>query len=158
MALPSAVTIGSAAFVLAAAVGYGALSGATAPPAAASGSHQHAIHTPTLPPASKPIPTPQHASTPAKPRDIVPNVLVVVFNNTGIQGLAAEKAKVLEGAGWTVAATDNWYGDIPADTVYYPPRLHGAAIKLAAFLHIQRLRPAVAPMQFDRLTVILASG
>ena len=88
----------------------------------------------------------------------MPDVLVAVYNNTGITGLAAQKAAVLEGAGWKVAATDNWYGSIPADTVYYPPQLHGAAVKLAKVLHITRLRPAVAPMQFDRLTVILSSG
>ena len=52
----------------------------------------------------------------------------------------------------------NWYGHIPADTVYYPPHLRAAAKKLAHTLHITRLRPAVAPMQFDRLTVILATG
>ena len=45
-----------------------------------------------------------------------------------------------------------------SDTVYYPPQLRPAAVKLAKVLHITRLRPAIAPMQFDRLTVIIATG
>jgi hypothetical protein len=84
-------------------------------------------------------------------------VLVEVYNNSGIGGLAAEKAALLEGAGWNVAATDNWYGNIPANTVYYPPHLRAAALRLAKTLGVQRLQPAVAPMQFDRLTVIYTS-
>ncbi len=87
----------------------------------------------------------------------VPKALVAVYNNAGIRGLAAEKADLLQGAGWNVAAVDNWYGNIPANTVYYPPGLRRAAHRLAAFLGVHRLRPAVAPMQFDRLTVIFAS-
>ena len=84
----------------------------------------------------------------------MPKVFVEVYNNSGITGLAADKARALEQAGWNVAATDNWYGDIPANTVYYPARLQGSARDLAKTLHITRTRPAVSPMQFDRLTVI----
>jgi len=71
---------------------------------------------------------------------------------------AEQAADVLRGAGWNVSATDNWYGNIPADTVYYPPALHDAAVKLAKVLHIERLHTAVAPMRFDRLTVIMVSS
>jgi hypothetical protein len=85
----------------------------------------------------------------------VPKTLIDVFNNSGIADLAAQKANFLAGAGWNVAATDNWYGDIPVDTVYYPPRLRDDAATLAKAMHIKRLHAAVAPMQFDRLTVIL---
>jgi hypothetical protein len=114
----------------------------------------------TPPTAEKPVPHRQSASTTHRHRrpDLVPNVLVVVFNNTAINGLAASKAAVLEGAGWNVASTGNWHGTIPADTVYYPPRMRPAAAKVAKVLHISRLHPAVSPMQFDRLTVILATG
>ena len=45
---------------------------------------------------------------------------------------------------------DNWYGDIPASTVYYPDGLSADGHQLARELGI-----AVAPMRFDRLTVIL---
>jgi LytR cell envelope-related transcriptional attenuator len=96
---------------------------------------------------------PQRRTSRAHP-DRTPQVLVEVYNNSGVTGLAAKRARLLEGAGWKVAATDNWYGDIPANTVYYPPRLHADARRLAKVLGILRLRPAVAPMQFDRLTVI----
>jgi LytR cell envelope-related transcriptional attenuator len=158
VALPSVVTIGSLAFVLVAGAGYVATASAdTSSPDAGSGP---TITRPQLPEASKPIPTRRSGSTATvkRPTDLVPHVLVVVFNNTGITGLAAQKASILEGAGWNVASTGNWYGNIPADTVYYPPQLRVAAGKLAKVLHITRLHPAVAPMQFDRLTVIVATG
>lgn len=155
MALPSAVTLGSLAFVLAAGVGYVALSAASADPAAPRAQ----VASPPVAAPVKPISVPDHSATthPAPKVDAVPDVLVVVFNNTGVSGLAEEKAAVLQGAGWSVAATDNWYGSIPADTVYYPPALHAAAVKLAKVLHISRLHTAVAPMPFDRLTVIIAT-
>jgi hypothetical protein len=159
VALPSVVTIGSLAFVVAAGVGYAATLSASASPSSPPASQSSTSHI-RFPAAVKPIPTPQHASsTPPKHRpDVIPHVLVVVYNNTGITGLAASKAAILEGAGWNVASTDNWYGSIPANTVYFPPQMRPAAAKLAKVLHITRLRPAVSPMQFDRLTVILATG
>ncbi len=161
MALPSVVTLGSLAFVVAAGVGYAATLSASASPSSSPASHSSLSgHSPRLPVAVKHIPTPNHAATtPKKQRtDVIPHVLVVVYNNTGISGLAASKAAILEGAGWNVASTDNWYGTIPANTVYYPPHMRPAASKLARVLHLTRLRPSVSPMQFDRLTVILASG
>ncbi len=57
-----------------------------------------------------------------------------------------------------MVGSDNWYGTIPVSTVYYPPRLRAAAKQLARDLGITRLMPAVPPMQFDRLTVILTSS
>jgi hypothetical protein len=54
-----------------------------------------------------------------------------------------------------VVGSDNWYGTIPASTVYFPPRLEAQAKLLGRDLGINRLRPAIAPMKFDRLTVIL---
>ncbi|HYJ68429.1 MAG TPA: LytR C-terminal domain-containing protein [Nocardioidaceae bacterium] len=80
---------------------------------------------------------------------------VEVYNNSGITGLANETAAELQDAGWKVVGADNWYGDIPDSTVYYPSRLHDVAKLLAADLGIKRLHTAVAPMRFDRLTVIL---
>jgi hypothetical protein len=62
---------------------------------------------------------------------------------------------LLSGAGWKVVGTDNWYGSIPASTVYYPPRLKGQAKLLADEVGATRIRPAVEPMRFDRLTLIL---
>ncbi len=160
MALPSVVTLGSMAFVVAAAAGYAVVS------TGGSGSAQQAQHRVVRPgpPQTTPTATPgtpvTHTAQPPHSRlPAVPSVLVWVFNNTGVPAEVADrKAAILRGAGWNVTATDNWYGNIPADTVYYPPQLKAAAVKLAKVLHITRLHTAVAPMQLDRLTVIIASS
>jgi hypothetical protein len=82
---------------------------------------------------------------------------VEVYNNSGISGLAGRTSRRASGAGWQVVGSDNWYGTIPASTVYYPARLHAQAKLLARDLGIERLRPSIAPMRFDRLTVILTA-
>ena len=82
---------------------------------------------------------------------------VEVFNNSGISGLAGSTAARAQGAGWQVIGSDNWYGTIDASTVYYPPQLKAAAAMLAKDLGIGRIKPAIAPMRFDRLTVILTA-
>jgi len=84
-------------------------------------------------------------------------IFVEVYNNSGISGLASKTATKASGAGWNVVGSDNWYGTIPASTVYYPARLETAARALARDLGIKRMLPAVDPMRFDRLTVILTS-
>jgi hypothetical protein len=159
MALPSAVTLGSLAFVVAAGVGLAAVaSNASEDPAPT----RSAQDSPDSGPGSAAHPRSEQPATPKhRPKskhhkrvDPVPTVLVEVYNNSGITRLAADKAQLLERAGWHVAATDNWYGDIPANTVYYPDKLRSQAHRLAKVLHITRTRPAVSPMQFDRLTVI----
>ena len=96
---------------------------------------------------------------PKKKRVVVKrgDTIVVVFNNSGITGLASRTSGTAQGAGWNVVGSDNWYGTIPATTVYYPERLHAAAKVLARDLGIQRIKPAIDPMQGDRLTVILTS-
>lgn len=155
MAVPSSVALGSLALVVTAGVGLVAVSAYAnrdvAEPTTASG------------PTAEPSPTPDTKSTvprskPRKQVDVVPDTLVEVYNNSGIAGLAADKSAFLQGAGWKVAGADNWYGDIPANTVYYPAELKADAEQLAKALHIKRLRPAVAPMQFDRLTVIFTTS
>lgn len=85
------------------------------------------------------------------------DTFVVVFNNSGISGLAARTSDRLTGAGWNVVGSDNWYGTIPTTTVYYPERFEEAARVLAEDLAIDRVIPAVDPMQMDRLTVILTA-
>ena len=101
--------------------------------------------------------TPVTPTKTAKPKPVVKRgeVNVVVFNNSGITGLAGRVATTVTGAGWTVVGSDNWYGSIPGNTVYYPKRLKDAAELLALDLGIQRTAVAVDPMQLDRLTVIL---
>lgn len=97
---------------------------------------------------------PDKAKKPAKPEPDR-SAYVEVYNNSGITGLANETAAKLQDNGWKVVGADNWYGSIPANTVYYPARLHDVARVLADDLGIARLHSAVAPMRFDRLTVIL---
>jgi hypothetical protein len=80
---------------------------------------------------------------------------VEVYNNSGISGLAGSTAARAQGAGWEVVGSDNWYGTIPASTVYYPARLHAQAKLLGKDLGIARLKPSISPMRGDRLTVIL---
>jgi hypothetical protein len=104
------------------------------------------IQAPPAPPALK--------KKPAVKRDAV---YVEVYNNSGVAGLAGRTAAEAQAAGWQVVGSDNWVGTIPAPTVYYPARLERAAKLLGKDLGIARLRPAVEPMRFDRLTVILTS-
>ncbi|HEY5419646.1 MAG TPA: LytR C-terminal domain-containing protein [Marmoricola sp.] len=114
--------------------------------------------TPTPPPSPTPTATP--TKKPPKKKKVVVergDTIVVVFNNSGVTGLASRTSGTAQGAGWNVVGSDNWYGTIPATTVYYPERLHAAAKVLARDLGIRRIKPAIDPMQGDRLTVILTT-
>ncbi|MBD8868399.1 LytR C-terminal domain-containing protein [Nocardioides donggukensis] len=109
--------------------------------------------------APEPVVRPTEPKKPKKTRQPVAikraEVYVEVYNNSGIAGLAGRTATEAADAGWKVVGSDNWFGTIPASTVYYPERLEPAAKLLAKDLGIARLNPAVAPMRLDRLTVIL---
>ena len=116
-------------------------------------------------PVAQPSPsaTPEPAKQSAKPEKQKPafdrgRVYVEVYNNSGITGLATDVAATASQAGWQVVGSDNWYGTIPASTVYYPARLEGAARQLALDLGLRRVQPAVDPMRMDRLTVILTAA
>jgi len=106
------------------------------------------------PDASHHTTRPSH-HTPAQPGDQDRDAYVEVYNNSALKDLAATTAAALQDAGWQVVGTDNWYGNIPSNTVYYPPKLKAQASQLAKDVGISRTHPAVAPMRFDRLTVIL---
>jgi hypothetical protein len=86
-----------------------------------------------------------------------PDVYIEVYNNSSVSGLAASTAADLQDGGWQVVGVDNWYGEIPASTVYYPAGMEAEADELARTLGVSRVRGAVAPMKFDRLTVILTA-
>ena len=108
--------------------------------------------------SSTPSPSAGPSTEPAKPPKPEVDrskVYVVVFNNSGVSGLAGRVAARASQIGWQVVGADNWYGTIPASTVYYPKRLERAGRLLALDLGIQRTAPAVDPMRLDRLTVIL---
>ena len=119
-----------------------------------------------------PPPRPRRAPTPAKtaPKPVIKEkkkpkkppvrragTYVEVYNNSGISGLAGTTAARASGAGWKVVGSDNWYGTIPASTVYYPERLEAEAKLLGRDLGIRRVRPSISPMRLDRLTVILTT-
>lgn len=100
------------------------------------------------------VPTPEPPATPQLDRA---KVYVEVYNNSGIKGLAATTAQQATQVGWAVVGEDNWYGNIPATTVYHPPRLKQAAKQLALDLGIERTATSVEPMRMDRLTIILTA-
>ena len=104
-------------------------------------------------PAARHVRKPARKEAPVRRGD----TFVEVFNNTGISGLAGSAATRAQGAGWQVVGSDNWYGTIDATTVYYPARLREPAVLLAKDLGIARVKPSIAPMGGDRLTVILTS-
>jgi hypothetical protein len=107
-------------------------------------------------PTDEPTRTPPpEKKKPRKPPINRGETYVVVFNNSGIAGLAGRVAGEATDAGWNVVGSDNWYGTIQANTVYHPKRLAAEAKQLALDLGIRRTAPAVEPMQLDRLTVIL---
>lgn len=109
--------------------------------------------TPSATPTSEP-PEPKPTKKP-EPTVQRGEVIVEVYNNSAVTGLASRVATRATGAGWQVVGTDNWYGTIPATTVYFPPRLERAAKLLALDLGVDRTAEAVAPMRMDRLTLIL---
>ena len=105
---------------------------------------------------------PTETTSPAEPTTKPPversEVGVVVFNNTSISGLASEVLAQVQEIGWNGVAADNWYGTIPATTVYFPPGMRDAAQKLALDLGVQRLVPADSGMSDTNLTVILTGA
>jgi hypothetical protein len=109
------------------------------------------------PTSTAPEPVLEKKPRPRRPTVDRGEVYVEVYNNSGVSGLAGATARNIGGAGWQVVGSDNWYGTIPQSTVYYPERLRVAARTLARDLGIERLKPAIAPMRFDRLTVILTA-
>jgi hypothetical protein len=148
---PSAVTLLSVLAVAMAAVAWVATrhpaptERAVTPAAQQSPSAGHSTYTPPKARHTKP-------AVPAVDRS---KVVVSVFNNSHVSGLASQVAGRVAKAGWQVAGSDNWYGTIPTSTVYYPPRLARAGRLLALDLGIHRTLHAVDPMRLDRLTVIL---
>jgi hypothetical protein len=112
------------------------------------------VSEPQTTPSSTPTAAPK-PQKPSKPKLDRSKIYVVVFNNSNVSGLAGRVAARASQIGWQVVGSDNWYGTIPASTVYYPPRLEKAGRLLALDLGIQRTAPAVDPMRLDRVTVIL---
>ena len=160
LAMSSPVALLSVGAVVLAGAAFVATSGhddepATRPAAAARPATATATPAPT-PTSTAPAPVVKKKPT-KKPVVRRGGTYVEVYNNSGISGLAGSTAARAQGAGWEVVGSDNWYGTIPASTVYYPARLHAQAKLLGKDLGISRLKPSIAPMRGDRLTVILTS-
>jgi hypothetical protein len=85
------------------------------------------------------------------------SVYVSVFNNSNVTGLAGRTAERIGAFGWQVVGSDNWYGTIPATTIYFPARLEKSARLLSKDIGVPRVMPAVDPMSMDRLTVIVTA-
>ncbi len=114
--------------------------------------------TPASPTASDTATPKKKPKKKAKPAIDRGSVYVEVYNNSGITGLAGTVGSSADSAGWKVVGTDNWYGSIPTNTVYFPQRLKPEAKQLALDLGIRRTAPAVGAMKLDRLTVILTGS
>jgi hypothetical protein len=110
-------------------------------------------------PSTSPTPSATASAVPTPTRTPKPvvrkKVMVEVFNNTPTKGLAAVVSSKVSNVGWQVVGADNWYGSIPATTVYYPAKLKREGKQLALDLGIKRTAKAVDPMKLDRLTLIL---
>jgi hypothetical protein len=155
MVLPTRLMVFSISLVALAGLGFIATqSGDDTPDKVTPAAHA----TPTAPSATVPESTPAAVPRKQKPAVRKAKVLVAIFNNSNVQGLAGKTGTRAERAGWTVAGTDNWYGTVDTSTVYYGPRLKAAADLLARDLDITRVKPAIAPMRSDRLTVILTGN
>ncbi|MFI5426939.1 LytR C-terminal domain-containing protein [Aeromicrobium sp. UC242_57] len=104
--------------------------------------------------------TPKPAPTATTPTTATPEVAreaaVSVLNNSNIVGAAKAFSGKVTDAGWTLGGIGNWSGVIDGNTVYYPPGLQAQAELLAKDVDIDRVRPSIAPMRMDRLTVILS--
>ena len=155
--LSSPVALLSAGAVVLAGVAFVATGGDRSAPDAPRAASATPATTPAGPVRTAHKPVIAHRKPAPKPVVRRADTYVEVFNNSGVSGLAGRTAARAQDAGWQVVGSDNWYGTIPASTVYYPRRLRPAAVLLGKDLGITRLKEAIAPMRGDRLTVVLTS-
>lgn len=99
--------------------------------------------------------TPTPSATTTSPA-VVREAKVSVLNNSSIVGAAKAFSAKVTAAGWTLGGIGNWKGVIDGNTIYYPPGLQAQAELLSTDVGISRIRPSVAPMGMDRLTIILS--
>ena len=155
-AMSSTAAVVSAAAVVLAGVAYLATSPEEPAPRAVLAAGAEPVEKRTTVRA-EPEPEPRREPEPRPPAVRRDAVYVDVYNNSNVSGLASRTAERIGSAGWQVVGSDNWYGTIPATTIYYPARLERAARLLSKDLGVQRVLPAVDPMSMDRLTVILTA-
>ena len=125
------------------------------PPAPTASASHRATPSSAAPTSATPSPSPAPSASPSPDRS---GVYVVVFNNTSAPNGGRATATAAENAGWNVVGTGDWHGQVDENTVYYPPNMEAQAQLLASDLGIKRTKPAFAPMQLDRLSVIITDG
>jgi LytR cell envelope-related transcriptional attenuator len=89
-----------------------------------------------------------------------PATPLIVLDNTGRPAVAHGAARRFEQAGWTVADTGTFDGDILSTAAYYDPAVDGAqaaadALK-AQFPVIQRVRPRFDGLPRGPIVVVLS--
>lgn len=127
----------------------------TATPAPTTRAAGSSSATPRARRSSQAAVTPTRRPATTKPAE-VPDIAVVVLNQSDRSGLATEVAADLRAAGWRVSDVGNWRGDVPSTTVYYPIGFATAAQTLAGDLNgVDRIRPRQSGMPLGVLTVIL---
>lgn len=130
------------------------MTGASAPGTPPATSTPSSAAAPASPSTTAPAPTPR--ATRSRPPADEATIEVVVLNQTSRGGLAARVADALRGKGWTVPATGNFRGVVPATTVYYPPGAEDAALSVARDLPTEpRIRPRFGNLSTSRLTVVV---
>ncbi|HPU13561.1 MAG TPA: LytR C-terminal domain-containing protein [Aeromicrobium sp.] len=132
------------------------------PVPAAAPAAKKAVKSKATPATEKPKKTkatsePTTEPTTSQDAEVTRSTSVLVFNQIGIRGLAAQVSAQAQKAGWTIAGTGDWRGSVPQDTVYFPPGKQAEAELLGADLSINRFMPAVENISKTQLTVILAS-
>ncbi len=108
---------------------------------------------PPPPPVTSPPPAPAAQATPVAPSLVVP---VTVLNNSRRPGLADRAAARFRAAGWPVAATGNFRGQIPVTTVYYESGQQASAQEFARrFDGVVRVRPRFATLPARGLVLVV---
>lgn len=110
----------------------------------------------TKTPTPSPTATTPTPSATTKAPAVAREARVSVLNNSNIVGAAKAFSGKVSAAGWTLDGIGNWRGSIDGNTIYYPSGLKDQAELLSKDVDIDRIRPSVAPMRMDRLTVILS--
>ena len=163
IALPSPVAAVSLAAVLLAGGAFVATTGGGEDPAeAAAAAASTPVATPVATPApsrTAPKPVLEEKKKPPrqKPAARRGEVYVEVYNNSGITGLAGQDRGDRLGCRLAGGRLRQLVRHDPGHHRLLPRASESAARMLARDLGIKRLKPAISPMRFDRLTVILTA-
>ena len=93
----------------------------------------------------------QGALSPLTAPELGAAAIAEALSRAGLDGAQVDEA------GWNFVAADNWYGTVPATTVYYPDGMKREGRQLALDLGVARVQPAdtQSDMSSTNLTLIL---